>query len=171
MAVGQTIALACNSIPTKVTGLECLLPCLQMMLDGHRTVDPPIKKLLLVQADVPEFLIETAYKLGSSEWDKATTDLTMITFYYLLGISEYKLKGTRNNSKQMVQFKYKDVTFFCKNKLGQLQCLPRDAPNELIATADGATLKLDNQKNGLKGVCIYHKTNGDLLNCPVCALR
>ena len=33
-----------------------------------------------------------------------------------------------------------------------------------------ATLKLDNQKNGWKGVCVYHKANGDLINCPVRAL-
>jgi hypothetical protein len=37
-------------------------------------------------------------------------------------------------------------------------------------TADGATLKLDNQKNGWKGVCVYHEANGDLVHCPVRAL-
>jgi hypothetical protein len=71
----------------------------------------------------------------------------------------------------MVQFKYKDVTFFRKNKLGQLQCLSRNAPIELITMVDGAMLKLDNQKNGRKGVYIYHKTNGDSLNCLIRALR
>jgi hypothetical protein len=94
----------------------------------------------------------------------------MNAFYYLLCIGKYMVKGTRNNSKQMVQFKYEDVTFFRKNNLGQLRCLPRDAPDELMSTADGATLKLDNQKNGWKGVCVYYETNGDLLNCPVRAL-
>jgi hypothetical protein len=77
------------------------------------------------------------------------------------------VKGSRNNTKQTVQFKYKDVSFFQKNTRGQLRCLPRDAPDHLIATADGATLKLDNQKNGWKGVCVYHKTNGDEWHCPV----
>jgi hypothetical protein len=170
MAIGQTIALACNSNPTKVTGSERFLPRLQIILDGYRKVDPPTKKMLPVQADVPELLVETAYKFGSSERDKATANLTMIAFYYLLCISKYTVKGTRNNSKQTVQFKYEDVTFFRKNSLGQLRCLPRDAPDKLISTADGATLKLDNQKNRWKGVCVYHKTNGDLLNCPVRAL-
>ncbi len=126
--------------------------------------------MLPVQAVVPELLVKTAYKLGSSEQEKATANLTMIAFYYLLWIGEYTVKGTRNNSKQTVQFKYEDVTFFHKNNLGQLQCLPRNAPNEFIATADGTTLKLDNQENGWKGVCVYHKTNGDSLNCPVRAL-
>ncbi len=102
-AIGQTIALACDSNPTKVTGSERFLPHLQIMLDGYRKVDPPTKKMLPVQADVPELLVQTAYKFGSSERDKATADLTMIAFYYLLCIGEYTVKGTRNNSKQTVQ--------------------------------------------------------------------
>ncbi len=88
------------------------------MLDGYRKVDPPTKKMLPVQADVPELLVETAYKLGSAEREKAIADLTMIAFYYLLRIGEYTVKDKRNNSKQTVQFKYEDVTFFRKNNLG-----------------------------------------------------
>ena len=34
LAVGQTIALACNYNPTKVSGSEKFLPALQVMLDG-----------------------------------------------------------------------------------------------------------------------------------------
>ena len=94
----------------------------------------------------------------------------MVAFYYLLRVGEYTVKGSRNSTKQTVQFKYEDVTFFRKNIKGQLKCLPRNAPDSLIATADGATLKLDNQKNGWKGVCVYHKTNGDKEHCPVRAL-
>jgi hypothetical protein len=40
----------------------------------------------------------------------------------------------------------------------------------MIATVDGATLKLDNQKNGWKGVCVYQETNGDTYLCPVRAV-
>lgn len=32
------------------------------------------------------------------------------------------------------------------------------------------TLKLDNQQNGWKGVCVHHEHNMDLLACPVRAL-
>ena len=39
-----------------------------------------------------------------------------------------------------------------------------------MATADGATLKLDNRKNGWKGVCVFHEANGDGYYCPVRAL-
>jgi len=58
------------------------------------------------------------------------------------------IEGSRNNTKQTAQFKYEDVSFFKKNSCGQLRCLPRDAPSYLIPAANGATLKLDNQKNG-----------------------
>ncbi len=53
---------------------------------------------------------------------------------------------------------------------GQLQCLPRDVPAHLIATTDGATMKLENQKNGWKGVCAYQEANGEDYLCPVKAL-
>jgi hypothetical protein len=39
----------------------------------------------------------------------------MIAFFYLLQVGEYTVKGSRNNTKQTVQFKYEDVTFFKKN--------------------------------------------------------
>ena len=53
-SVGQTIALATNSNPTKIVGSEKLLPRLQQMLDGFRKADPPTVKQLPVEADVPE---------------------------------------------------------------------------------------------------------------------
>jgi hypothetical protein len=39
-----------------------------------------------------------------------------------------------------------------------------------VLTADSATLKLDNQKNGWKGVCVHQEANGEPFNCPVRAL-
>ena len=44
----------------------------------------------------------------------------MIAFYYLLRVGEYIVKGLRNNTKQTVQFKYKDITFFKKKNHGEL---------------------------------------------------
>jgi hypothetical protein len=79
-------------------------------------------------------------------------------------------KGKTEQDKKMVQFKYEDITFFKKKSLGQLQCLPQNAPANLIATADGATMKLDNQKNGWKRICIYQEANGNNYLCPGKAL-
>ena len=140
------------------------------MLDGYRKEDPATIRKLPVQSDVPELLVTTAYNGMGREKDKATADLTLIAFYYLLRVGEYRVKGSQNSTKQTVQFKYEDITFFRKNSNGQLKCLPPNAADNLIATADGTTLKLDNQKNGWKGVCVYHEANGDNMHCPVRAL-
>jgi hypothetical protein len=55
---------------------------------------------------------------------KVHGDLTMIAFYYLLRIGKYTTKGVRNNSKQTQEFKLGDITFFAKDKQGNLCCLP-----------------------------------------------
>jgi hypothetical protein len=59
--VGQTIGLACNSNPTKVVGSKHLLPLLQIMLDGYKKVDPPTRKKLPVQFNVPNLHVKMAY--------------------------------------------------------------------------------------------------------------
>jgi hypothetical protein len=140
------------------------------MYDGWRKHDPPTTKMLPVESDVPEWLVDRGRDSGATELDKAVGDLVMVAFYYLLRVGEYTVKGSRNETKQTVQFKLEDITFFRKNSTGKLRCLPRDAPDHLIMTADGATLKLDNQKNGWKGVCVYHEANGEVFYCPVRAL-
>jgi len=169
-AVGKEIALACNGNPIKLGGSDKLLPRLGQMLDGWRKTDGPVLKKLPVEADIPEFLVKLGLQVGASAKDKAVGDLALIAFYYLLRIGEYTVKGTRNESKQTQQFKVGDVTFFKKDPHGTLRQLPRQANKDLILSADSATLKLDNQKNGWQGVCIHHESNNDAIFDPVRAL-
>jgi hypothetical protein len=140
------------------------------MLDGYSKLDPPARKMLPIEADVPNLLVEMGTGKGGTAHAKAIDDLSMIAFYYLLCTGEYTVKGKRNNKKQTVQFKLEDVQFFKKNKVGTLVCLPRTAPAVLFLTADSVTLKLDNQKNGWKGVFVHQEANGEPFNCPVRAL-
>ena len=90
------------------------------MLNGFRKADPPTTKQLPVEADVPEFLIQLRLSPEARELNPAIDDLTMIAFYYLLRIGKYTNMGTRNNSKQMEEFKMGDITFFAKDKQGNL---------------------------------------------------
>ncbi len=106
----------------------------------------------------------------ATELDRAIGDLTLIAIYYLLWIGKYTVKGARNETKQTVQFKFEYISFFKKNAHGQHRCIPGHALAHLIATADRAMLKLDNQRNGWKGVCVYQEANGDVYLCPVRAL-
>jgi hypothetical protein len=116
-----------------------------------------------------ELLVQSGISSGSTK-ELAIGDLTTIAFYYLLRVGEYATKSTRAITKRTVQFKSEDITFFKRNASKQLVCLPRSAHTNDILSADGATLKLDNQKNGYKGVCIYQEANGDNTHCPVRAL-
>jgi hypothetical protein len=88
-AIGQTIELAINTIPTKIIVSVKLLPCLQQMLDGFRKADAPTQKQLPVEADVPEYLVKLGQDPEARELDCAIGDLTMVAFYYLLRIGEY----------------------------------------------------------------------------------
>ena len=147
-----------------------MLPRLAQMLRGWEKEDPPVIKKLPVAVDVPDLLSAVARDPAANELDKAIGDLSLIAFYYLLRVGEYTIKGHRNSTKQTVQFRLQDVTFFKRDGHGQLRQLSRLAPSQDILTADSATLKLDNQKNGWKGVCVHQEANGEEYHCPVRAL-
>ena len=118
-------------------------------------------KKLPVEVDIPELVASLGLEPNAGELIKAVGDNSLLAYYYLLRIGEYTVKRARNNSKQPKQFKLEDATFFKKNKLGQLRQMAWDAPEEEIMTADSMTLKLDNQKNGWKAVCVHQEWNGD----------
>ena len=169
-ANGQRIAMERGINPTKLAQSKDLLPQLAQTLKGWRKLDPPTTKQLPVESDVPELLAATGARQGASELVKAVRDWTLIAFYYLLQVGEYTIKGSRNETKQTTQYRMRDVMFFRKDKHGRLHQLSRQAPPWAILSANGATLKLENQKNGWKGMCVHHEPNGDKYFCPVRAL-
>ena len=81
----------------------------------------------------------------------------LVAFYYLLRVGEYTRPRFVKHGNQLrratrtVQFTLGCVGFF---KDGML--LPRSSPLELLLTADSATLRIINQKNGRMGTCIHH---------------
>jgi hypothetical protein len=166
-AIGKEIALTSGVNPTKLKNSEKLLPRISQMLDGWRKNDGPVMKKLPVEVDVPEYLVRLGLVAGESELTKATGDLALVAFYYLLRIGEYTTKGARNESKQTVQFRMKDVVFFIADEWGKLKQLPRNASDEEIMNAQCATLRLDNQKNGWQNVCVNQHHNGDDIFCGV----
>ena len=140
------------------------------MLAGWRKIDPPTVKKLPIAIDIPELLAKFGHSQHANELDRALGDLVIVAFYYLLRVGEYTIKSNRNSTKQTVQFRIQDVTFFKRDHIGRLRQLSRFSSDSDILNADGATLKLDNQKNGWKGVCVHQEHNGDSLCCPVRAL-
>ena len=126
------------------------------MLAGFKNFDPAVVKKLACHPDLPRFAVEWAYRDGSSEQRKATGDLIVIAFYFLLCIGEYTTK-TRRKRTCTRQFCGKDVTLFKSNKVGYLTALAHDASEEDIMNADAATLRISNQKSGVRGSCVHHE--------------
>ena len=141
------------------------------MLDGWRQEDPATKKKLPVEVDVPEFMVELGRAKNTTELTKGKGDLALVAYYYILRVGEYTKKASHQMTKRTVQFRMKDVAFFSICPLtNRLQLVPPNAPDEVILSADAATLKIENQKNGWKDVCIHQHWNGDKYFCGVRAL-
>ena len=156
--------------PLKMNGSDKLLMPLQLMMSGFKKWDKPVEKKLPVEADVVELLCSLGQMDTASIRDAVAGDWTLIAFYYLLRIGEYTEKSVKGDSKQTVPFRMKDVTFFEFNKAGALRQMPRNASDSRIMNAAGCTLRLGNQKNGWKNVCIFHFANGEDIACPIRAL-
>ena len=154
---------------TKVEGSDKLLPRLAQTMDGWRKHDPATSKKLPIGVDIPEWIANEGRRRRCEKM-MATGDLTLIAFYYLLRVGEYTVKGTRNESKQTQQFRCKDVTFFARDQHGQLRQLGRRACDTAFLGAASATLRIRNQKNGWKNVCINQETNGQAYCCGLKAL-
>ena len=154
-------------------GTDKYYPLIQQTLDGWRNEDGPVEKKMPVEADIPEWIERESLREEASENEKAVSDLIVMAFFFLLRVGEYTVKSGRNNTKRTVQFRIKDVTFFKKGEDGTLRQLRRNASAEEILAADAVTLKLENQKNGWKGVCIsHHSTGSELMNpCRAVARR
>ena len=162
--------LAHGTNPTKTLGSEKYLPRLQEMIAGWIKADPATKKKLPVEVDIPEFLVQQGLATGADQRTQAIGDQALIGWYYLLRNGEYTVKEYGKVDTQTEKFKLKDVTFFRTSSKGKLYQVSRGAREFDIMTAKCATLKLDNQKNGWKSVCINHEHNGDDIFCAVRAL-
>ena len=153
--------------PLKMKNDKLLHP-LAVMMSGYRKWDKPTEKKAAVGVDLVEYLCSLGQLNGVK--DGVIGDFTLIAFYYLLRVGEYTQKNQRQESKQTVQFRMRDVIFFEHDKKGRLKQMSRKAGDANILNAAGATLRLSNQKNGWKNVCIFHFANGDPINCPIRAL-
>ena len=104
--------------PTKLHGSDKLIPRLTQILEGWKKEDPPTLKKLPVEVDIPEYIASLGNNITATELDRAVGDLTLIAFYYLLRVGEYTTKAKRPGSKQTIQCKLEDITFFGHDKGG-----------------------------------------------------
>ena len=167
-AISKTIELAGEQSPIYETQGAYKLPVARLV-EGFRRQDPPPIAQLAVPVAVPQACHTIGYAKGSDR-EKAKGDLSLIAFFYLLRVGEYTRprtvlrNGKRIRATRTIQFHIKDIGFFKNNKI-----LPRGSTLTQLLTADSATLKITNQKNGRMGQTIHHETTDSVFS-PVKAL-
>ena len=96
--INTTIALETGKQPLhKIDGKHYIKP-IQHMLISFKKFDPSVEKKLVVHPELPRFAAAYGNKPGVGEYQKATVDLVLIAFYYLLRIGD-KTKKTRGKKK------------------------------------------------------------------------
>jgi hypothetical protein len=147
--------------PRKTPGSPDLDLPFAHLLRGYKQVDPAPQP----QIALPVNTIVYAGRFSQGQHSKkvkATADLTITAFFFLLRVGEYT-KGTQ--ATRTVPFRVQDVTF--RHQDGTP--IPNTAPLEQLTQAHSVTLFLDNQKNGERGATILH-TACQSWFCPVQAL-
>ena len=175
-AIGQTITMDGrngkeNPVMQQGSKHQFIAP-VHRMLQGFANDDPPTTKKLPIGVDIPEFLCDLGCSEHAKPKDLRVGLLIIVAFYYLLRVGEYtsRLRNGQHETKKTINFRVCDVTFFKYDENGTLRLLPSDAKPEERLEADGATLRLMDQKNGWKNVCIHQQSNGKPLKNPVVAL-
>jgi hypothetical protein len=159
-AIGATFELAGQANPTYRSEGRYWL-ALERQLEAFRRADPPATPKLAV----PVSLVNHLNVVGLHSTDpkiKASSDLCLIAFYFLLRIGEYTA-GAKN--RRTTPFKACDITFWDKSH----NIIPNTSSLATLYKASSVTMKIGNQKNGIRGGTINHAALHSK-HCPVRAL-
>jgi hypothetical protein len=162
-AIGATFELAGEPNPTYIDpGNAKYHLRIKRQLEGYRRADPPPAPQMAVPVRVVNYIYNV--KHHGSSFHQALADICLIAFYFLLRVGEYTThkKGENRRTKQ---FRACDITFWDKHK----RIIPIDSPLEDLLKADSVTMRIDNQKNGVRGGMINHSAI-HTIHCPVKAL-
>lgn len=128
------------------------------MLDCYRKADPRSSPQLAVPVTLVEHLLKQNEQLKAAGHRcpkrEATADLINDGFYYLLRGGEYS--KTNNPGGNTIPFSVRDMTF--RNSQGRL--VPLTSSLRALLAAKEATMRIPNQKNGVKGQCITQQCTG-----------
>ena len=123
---------------------------LRRQLDNFRKADPPPKSQLALPYSAIVFIHNT-HHLSTNPQTKATAELCIIAWYYLLRVGEYTFTKIPEQ-RQTVQLRLQDVSLWHHHEKLNLT-LPL---HYLLAHCTSATLCINNQKNGKRNSIIHH---------------
>ena len=123
---------------------------LERQIQSYKNKDPPSKPQYAVPITLTEWLLQNDWRATRASPKRATTaTLIKVAFYYLLRVGEYT-KPTKKHTRT-VPFRTGDVTF--RDTKGHI--IPNSASIMALLKASEATIKIDNQKNGVRAQTIH----------------
>ncbi len=131
-------------------------------IEAFKREDPPPQPQLAVPSNIPLWIYRTSWE-STVHHVRATGELCLIAYFFLLRVGEYTTNHTRQTTRTQ-QFRLQDVAFFHQHEplsFTTLQANPQ--------LPDRVRLRIDNQKNGRRGQIIAHHAIPNPC-CPVKAL-
>jgi hypothetical protein len=102
------------------------------------------------------------FKSATQERLRVVADLVVVAYFYLLRICEYTYSSRPTRT---VPLRRQDIQMWNHGAI-----IPHTAPLADLLCATGATINLENQKNGKKGSVVHHSASGDPHLDPIPAL-
>jgi len=93
--------------------------------------------------------------------DQTTAALIVVAYFFLLRVGEYTPTRNKKRKKRTIALRKCDITLLRNGRP-----LDKEAPLSVLLTATGCTICLENQKNGVKNLTLYHDASGDNSFCP-----
>ena len=164
-AVGKTFELDLRPNPIYQAGAyKQYWEPLRSILATYRRDDPKSTPQLAVPVTLTEHLLQQTQQPHLTDpHASAVADMVNIAFYYLLRVGEYT--KPRSNSTNTKPFRVQDVTF----RRADGTRIPNNSTLQILYTATEATIRMPNQKNGVKGECIHQECTGTV-NSPIKSL-
>ena len=157
-AVGQTFASVGADDPRydKHGNVHFVL---QQMLKGFTRDDPSVTRV----KPLPFAVINHAVTTAITPLDKATADLAVVGFFFLLRPGEHTSSAPTSDSHP---FRLCDVVF----RVGTTSVPAATGDPALIQIATFVALTFTKQKNGTENEIVGHARSGHATTCPVLAL-
>ncbi len=131
-------------------------------MEAFKRSDPPARPQLAVPVEIPKWIYRTS-RLSPRNHIRATGELCLIAFYFLLRVGKYT-NNQANQQTRTQQLRLGDITFFHQQQPIALTTLIQNP-----ALPDLVRLRIDNQKNGHRSQIMSHHAIDDLC-CPIKAL-
>ena len=168
-AVGQGTSHLGQHDPRHIPGSDKLHPLLADFRRAMQREDDPASRSypvnLTILRQIPQVLDFSDRTYGHME--RALFDLIIVAYFWLLRPAEY-LRATDQEARSQA-FRLCDISFTYK---GRLTAATDISLNELKDTngLEASSLTFTDQKNAVKGECIYHSTTNDPTFCPTKSL-